>query len=444
MGAVLALAVVALLELLALAHGFRSQRRLRARVIDAAEQRVAGARPALEGALALGREGWDEAARLALELGLASEVEVVAADGASVFSRPHVAPVSHRLTESDRRRLLAGRSVSVLARDGAELRALTYLPLPVASRGALLRLAAPAPDLEDETGEWQAVRLGHLAALAALGLAAFLILLPRGREGASPSDGALSVYEQAMERLRDRGLELSERHDAETRRMQERIREQEAMARAGELTAGIVHEVRNGLGTIAGYARLVEREHGGAGADAARAILDECATLETVVRRFHDFVKLERLELAPADLARLAARVVAREQRGHGEVTARLVGLDQPLVVRADEELLERALENVVRNAVEAASAGGGHVELAARRDAGRVLLRIDDDGPGFAADHPGEIRPFYTTRPGGLGLGLPLARKIVLLHGGELSLERLTPNGVRVSVCLPENGPAG
>jgi signal transduction histidine kinase len=48
-------------------------------------------------------------------------------------------------------------------------------------------------------------------------------------------------------------------------------------------------------------------------------------------------------------------------------------------------------------------------------------------------------VRPFYTTRPGGLGLGLPLARKIVLLHGGELELERLEPSGVCVTVRLPD-----
>jgi signal transduction histidine kinase len=50
-------------------------------------------------------------------------------------------------------------------------------------------------------------------------------------------------------------------------------------------------------------------------------------------------------------------------------------------------------------------------------------------------------VRPFYTTRPGGLGLGLPLARKIVLLHGGELSLERRSPKGARVVVRLPAEG---
>ena len=175
----------------------------------------------------------------------------------------------------------------------------------------------------------------------------------------------------------------------------------------------------------------------------ARAILDECATLETVVRRFSDFVRLERLQLADTDLGPLAARVVARERRGHERVEARLVGLDAPLVVRADEELLERALENVVRNAVQAASTGGGHLEIRAERTPGGVELRVEDDGPGLAADHPGEVKPFYTTRPGGLGLGLPLARKIVLLHGGELALEQRSPVGARVRLRLPSDGQA-
>jgi signal transduction histidine kinase len=237
---------------------------------------------------------------------------------------------------------------------------------------------------------------------------------------------------------------MTARHLQETQRMEERIREQEAMSRAGELTAGIVHEVRNGLGTITGYARMLERAAPDGGAGAAQAILEECATLEAVARRFADFVKLERLNLGATDLARLARRVVAREQRGHERVAVRLVGLDEPLVATADEELLERALENVVRNAFQAAAAGGGHVELAGERVEGAVVLSVSDDGPGFAADHPGEVRPFYTTRAGGLGLGLPLARKILLLHGGELVLERRAPRGARVSLRLPDSPATG
>ena len=141
LGAVLALAVVALFDVLAVAHGIRSQRRLRARVSEAAERRVEAARSSLDPVLARGREAWDEAAQLAIALGLASEVEVIGPEGQVAFSRPHVAPVVHQLREADRRQLEVGRTVTALARDGQALRALTYVPLPVPSGGHVLRLA---------------------------------------------------------------------------------------------------------------------------------------------------------------------------------------------------------------------------------------------------------------------------------------------------------------
>ena len=119
LGAVLALAVVALFELLALAHGVRSQRRLQARAALDAARRIEAARPGADPALARGREGWDAAAEAAIAMGLASEVEAVDAEGRVVFSRPHLAPVEHRLSEAERRELDGGRSVTVLARNTA-------------------------------------------------------------------------------------------------------------------------------------------------------------------------------------------------------------------------------------------------------------------------------------------------------------------------------------
>ncbi|HEX9189748.1 MAG TPA: ATP-binding protein [Vicinamibacteria bacterium] len=447
LGVALALSVVGLFEVLSIVQGVRSVRRLRARVALGAEQRVKAARPLLAGALeARGPAAWDAAAAAALVQGLASEVEVLDLDagGKVLFSRPTVSPVAHAPRPEELRRLAADPPLSLVAQEGPVLRALVYVPLPGEPPGLVLRLAAPAPDLEDELRERRQVFLGHLASLAALALAAVLALVPReGGAAEAPPEGALAAYEQAMERLRDRGEAMTARHEAERHRMEEAIREKEALARAGELTAGIAHEVRNGLGTILGYARMLERSPlPEAEAEAARAIRAECDTLETVVRRFTDFVRLEKLRLGEADLARLLARVVARERRAHEEVRARLVGLDAPLVVQADEELLERAFENVVRNALEAAAAGGRTVEVAARGGAAAVEVTIDDDGPGLAPDHPGGIRPFYTTRPGGLGLGLPLARKIVLLHGGSLDLARREPAGTRVLILLPTGGP--
>jgi len=442
LGVALTFVVVGLLQVLSLLQGVRSVRRLRARVALAAEQRVEVARPQLLAALAGGEPAaWDSAATVALTHGLASEVEVLdlAAGGSVLFSRPTAAPVVHRPGAAERRLLEGGRAAAVVVQQGEAVRTLVYLPLPGRGDGSVLRLASPAPDLQDELRERQQVFLGHLALLGALAVA--LVLLPREADSPPPPTSALDAYEEAMERLRDQGEEMTTHHEAERRRMEETILEKDALARAGELTAGIVHEVRNGLGTIMGYARMLERaalpEDPTAAASAIRA---ECETLETVVRRFSDFVKLERMQPGETDLARLIPRVVAREQRGHEKVRTRLVGLGAPLLLRADEELLERAFENVVRNALEAAGAGGT-VEVTAVAEEGRVEVRIDDDGPGLPPDHPGEIRPFYTTRPGGLGLGLPLARKIVLLHGGTLTLGARAPRGVRAVIGLPVNG---
>jgi signal transduction histidine kinase len=174
-------------------------------------------------------------------------------------------------------------------------------------------------------------------------------------------------------------------------------------------------------------------------AEAARSIRDECETLETVVRRFNEFIRRERLNVTELDLARVLSRVVARELRGR-EVAHELFGLDEPLPVRGDEELLERAFENLVRNAADAAGSGG-RVEVGATVGDSAVEVRIDDDGPGLSPDHPGEVRPFFTTKAGGLGLGLPIARKILLLHGGVLRLRDREPRGVSARVVIPIGG---
>jgi signal transduction histidine kinase len=440
LGVVLALTVVALFEVLALLQGVRSARRLRARVTDDVQRQVEAAWPRLRSGLGAGRAGWSETAAVALQLGIASEVDVLDEEGRVLYSRPRPAPVVHALRPDERERLRRGRILTMVARDGPTLRALSYAGFPAG--GVVLRLATPVPDLEEEMGERQKLLLGHGAALGALLLAAVLVLLPRGSPE-PPSPGALGAYEEAMERLRDRGQEMSARHEAERRRMEDSLREKDALARAGELTAGIVHEVRNGLGTIVGYARLVERaEKVATAAEAARSIREECETLEAVVRRFHDFIRWEQLDLAPVDLARLLSRVLARELRGRTGIVPIVRGLETPLEVRGDEDLLERGFENLVRNAADAAEAGGGHVEVTAELAEDQVLVRVEDDGPGLPPGHPEDGRPFFTTKPGGLGLGLPIARKVLLLHGGHLSLGNREPRGVTARVSLPVGGP--
>ena len=453
LGVVLVLAVVALFEVLSLLQGVRSLRRLQGRVVGDLEAQVAAARPLLDALVARGGPGaWDDAAAAAVQRRLASEVEVLDADGRSLFSRPTIAPVAYELRPEQRAALAAGGTVTVAAQAGDTVRVLSYLPM---AEGRALRLSSAAADLQQEVRERQQVFLGHLTALAVLGVAALLVLRRAPAAGAPASTGALEAYEVAMGRLRDHGEEEKARHDAEKRRMEEAVREKEALARAGELTAGIVHEVRNGLGTIVGYARMLERGDaaapgGGAGAgasgaaataaEAGRAIREECETLEVVVRRFHDFVRVEKLQLAAVDLGRLVARVLARELRGR-DVEGAVGAPERPLVVQADEELLERAFENLVRNAADAALDGGRHVRVTLGTAGGDAVVSIADDGPGLPGG-AAEFRLFASGKPGGLGLGLPMAAKLVRLHGGELQLRDAPARGAEALVRLPLDGP--
>ncbi len=278
--------------------------------------------------------------------------------------------------------------------------------------------------------------------VAFLVLAAALALLPARREAEPATPRVLDAYEEAMGRLKEQGRAMSLRHLAERRQLEEVIHDREAMARAGELTAGVVHEVRNGLGTIVGYARLME----GAPAaspdvgDAARGILAECETLEKVARRFMEFVKDEKVQIAPLDLGRMLSRVVARELRNRTS-RPRLSGLEEAGVLQGDEGLLERAFENLVRNAAEAAGERG-HVFVDVDHEDDAVVVRVGDDGPGMSVGQRESLRPFVTTKPGGLGLGLPIALKIVRLHGGELLIAPRTPRGLQVSARFPLDGP--
>ncbi len=111
-----------------------------------------------------------------------------------------------------------------------------------------------------------------------------------------------------MARLGRQGEERSR----ELERLRVLAADREAMARAGELSAGMAHELRNGLGTIVAYAHMARQDPAGA-AEAAERIREECAALERVIKRFSEFVRDERLQLARFDLRRSVERVVARE-----------------------------------------------------------------------------------------------------------------------------------
>lgn len=440
LGFLAAVVLVAFVQLDQFGRALRWHGRLRAQYVRAIEGSLNARLTPI--ALALSRGGptsWQAALTLVRDAHPDGEAELFDAHGNRLAALPQPAPVAHQPSDDQRAALGQGRLVTV-GPVGDDPRLLTYLAMRSGSDDVLVRLAAPVPDLAAQADERRELLLAHGLALFALAVATLLALFP-GRGEASGTPQALDAYAEAMSRLGELGRAQSQQHVAERLRLEERIRAAEPMARAGELTSGIVHEVRNSLGTIVGYARLIEQTGPAPAAhDAAARIREECEALEVFVRRFMDFVKAETLTVAEVDVRRLLSRVAAREcaARTGAEVS---LAPGPEVSLTGDEELLERVFENLVRNAREAAGAAG-HVVLQARREGGEAALTVADDGPGLTAAERDALRPFKTTKAGGLGLGLPLAVKIVKLHGGALTMASRTPRGLAVTVHLPLAGP--
>jgi signal transduction histidine kinase len=224
------------------------------------------------------------------------------------------------------------------------------------------------------------------------------------------------------------------------RRRAEESRFADDLARLAEMAGGVAHELRNGLATLRGYLTLIERRPAEESiTDFLSEIRQEADHLERVLADFLSFARPGSARMQELSLTRLALRAAADpaleglEVRVHGaEREARLLG---------DPDLLERALRNLLHNAAQAEREAGreGPVDLRIELHADKVELVIEDRGPGL----PAEIRerlfhPFATGRRGGVGLGLALAHRIVVLHGGLIRLEDRPGGGTRAVLLFP------
>lgn len=221
----------------------------------------------------------------------------------------------------------------------------------------------------------------------------------------------------------------------------ERSRVFAAMARES------AHQLGTPLSSLAGWIeRLRAREDDAEARRIGEHLADDYARLERVARRFERIGQPARRD--PVDVADLAQGVAdyfrPRLPALAHAVSVAACSTSTTPVVRGDALLLEWALEALVKNAVDALSGRGGHIVLAVADEPDDVVLRVSDDGPGV----PREIRhrlfePGTSTKPGGWGMGLSLARRIVEGHGGRLELER-NDGGATFAARLPrEEAPA-
>jgi two-component system sensor histidine kinase HydH len=220
--------------------------------------------------------------------------------------------------------------------------------------------------------------------------------------------------------------------------LEEQLRLKEALARLGELTAGLAHEFRNGLATIHGYGRLLDPQ---SLPDQARTCVEgiraETIALGEVVTNFLKFARPDQLTLAPVDLRAVIRRAVEDLPGASGATT-----IDGSFpAVEGDDVLLRQAFNNLIRNSLEACESARvpPRITVHGQVSGGDLHVVLEDNGPGFEPEALTKaFQPFATTKPTGTGLGLAIVQKVIVSHNGNITVANRAVGGAQFRIRLP------
>jgi signal transduction histidine kinase/type II secretory pathway pseudopilin PulG/HAMP domain-containing protein len=232
--------------------------------------------------------------------------------------------------------------------------------------------------------------------------------------------------------------------DLESReRIGTQLQVSERLANLGRITAGVAHEVKNPLNSMRIWlenlkASLPDVE--GLPLQAVRVLDNEIDRLDSVVKRFLDFTRPPEMHQEESNLKEILEEVLAVERpqfaKANIKLEARLAS-DVPNVL-VDKPLLKQALMNLMVNAVEAMR-DGGQLSVSLRRHAEMAEIEIRDTGCGIPPENRQRIfQLFFTTRPGGSGIGLASTFRTVQLHNGSIEFESEVGRGTTFRISLP------
>lgn len=231
------------------------------------------------------------------------------------------------------------------------------------------------------------------------------------------------------------------------KRLQQQVIQSERLAVVGRMSANVAHEIKNPLGTIVLNAELLQEELDRfAAKDTAEAknllavIKSELDRLIEVVEEYLQFARLPKINLEEGDVNAVVSDLLAflkEDVAGRGILVQE--DLQDPLPrVQLDPRQFRQALLNLVKNSIEAMP-DGGKLSLATGVKEGWVEIRIADTGRGIPEENWDLVfTPFFSTKHGGTGLGLPITSHIVEEHRGTIQLESFVDLGTIFTIRLP------
>jgi PAS domain S-box-containing protein len=261
------------------------------------------------------------------------------------------------------------------------------------------------------------------------------------------SDGAPIEVQVTLSPLRDNagriiGTVCIGRDITQAKAMRHQLIQAEKLASVGQVASWIAHQIRNYLGRLLlDASALRPADTAEPSGRAYRDLTAAVQEMDHMVTDLLDYSRTLKLHLAPVKLAPclegLLASLVGAPPPGLRVETDFAPDLPP---VDADLFKLEQAFGNVIKNALEAMPEGGTlRVRTRAGPQPGQARVTFEDSGPGIPPeDLPQVLRPFFTTKPGGTGLGLAMVARIVEAHGGTVALESPAGRGTTVHIALP------
>ena len=290
--------------------------------------------------------------------------------------------------------------------------------------------AVAAGDLDQNTDFERADEIGELAS-------AFDTMTLRLRERTAE---AARLYAETI----DRNKELAD-INARLQTTQAQLVQSEKLASVGQLTAGIVHDVKNPLAVIKGLAEELHEEIGIDPSTRAQlaTIRDSASRASNIVTDLLKFARQSTPEMQRRDMRETIQSSLRLTEyltrKGKVEVVVDLP--DQPVMVTYDAQQIEQVLINLFTNAIQAMEHGGS-LRINLGRVKGAIAIAVQDTGMGIPKQNITRIfDPFFTTKPEGegTGLGLSVSFGIVSRHGGTIEIESELGWGTTFTVLLPE-----
>lgn len=289
--------------------------------------------------------------------------------------------------------------------------------------------AVAGGDLEQSAGLARSDEIGELAN-------AFDIMTLRLRER---TEEATRLYAEAIQRAK----ELAE-INARLQATQAQLVQSEKLASVGQLTAGIVHDVKNPLAVIKGLAEELaeEPDMDEYSMEGLKTIRESATKANTIVSDLLKFARQSTPEMQMRDLRDTIESVMRLTEylTRKGKVEVEAILPEQSVMATYDPQQIEQVLINLLTNAVQAMP-DGGNLTFELLEDDGELEIKVSDTGKGIPAEHlPRIFDPFFTTKPEGegTGLGLSVSYGIITRHGGRIEVNSEQDKGTTFTIHLP------